>query len=236
VRRALGLAAVGLVAALATAVPAAGANECDGLQVCVPVAGPWVVVPAATGSSRPRVEWQVTCPRNHIAGGLDAQLSQRAIDVGFLGMLGSPVNPGVSTARSVVFTGMFVGETPRAPTFKPFVGCIPATGGGGRVPTSVGTAAVFPPGRPTIRRVKTVRVRPGTTTVQQGCLAGERLVSASHAFAFETRQPPSRSLVSSVSGRRSVSGGRVVVRVQGDAEIGGVRALVQVHAVCSRQR
>jgi hypothetical protein len=232
----LGLAAVGLVAALAAAVPSGAANECEGLQVCVPVAGPWVVVPAATGSARPRVEWQVTCPRNHIAGGLDAQLSQRAIDVGFLGTLGSPVNPGVSTARSVVFTGMFVGETPRAPTFKPFVGCIPATGGGGRVPTSVGTGAVFPPGRPTTRRVKTVRVRPGTTTVSQGCLTGERLVAASHAFAFETRRPPSRSLVAGVSGRRSVSGGRVVVRVQGDAEIGGVRALVQVHAVCSRQR
>jgi hypothetical protein len=236
VRRALWLAAAGLVAALAAAAPAGSANECDGLQVCVPIAGPWVVVPATTGSSRPRVEYQVSCPRNHIAGGLDAQLSQRAIDVGFLGMLGSPVNPGVSTARAVTFTGMFVGERPRAPTFKPFVGCIPATGGGGRVPTSVGAAAVFPPGQPTTRRVKTVRVRPGSATVRRACLAGERLVAGSHAFAFDTRQPPSQSLVSGVSGRRSVAGGRVVVRVQGDAEIGAVRALVQVHAVCSRQR
>jgi hypothetical protein len=236
VRRAAWITAAALVAALAAVAPAGGANECDGLQVCVPVAGPWVVVPAATGSNRPRVEYQVDCPRNHIAGGLDAQLSQRAIDVGFLGTLGSPVNPGVSTARSVVFTGTFVGVTPRAPTFKPFVGCIPATGGGGRVPTSVGATQVFPPGRPVTRRVKTVRVRPGSSLVRQGCLRGERLVGSSFAFAFDTRQPPSQSLVSGVSGRRSVAGGRVAVRVSGDAEIGAVRALVQVHAVCSRQR
>lgn len=235
-RRAVLAVALALVAGLAVVAPAASADECDGLQVCVPVAGPWVVVPATTGPARQRVEYSVACPRNHIAGGLDARLSQRAIDVGFLGTLGSPVNPGISTARSVVFTGMFVGESPRAPTFKPFVGCVPATGGGGRVPTSVGSATVFPPGRPTTRRVKIVRVRPGTATVRQGCLAGERLVASSHAFAFDTPQAPSQSLVSGVSGRRSVSGGRVVVRVRGDAEIGGVRALVQVHAVCSRQR
>jgi hypothetical protein len=237
VRRATWIvAAASLVAVLALVAPAAGANECDGLQVCVPIAGPWVVVPSATGPLRSQVSYQMTCPRNHIAGGLDAQLSQRAIDVGFQGTLGSPVNPGISTARSVVFTGLFVGVTPRAPTFKPLVGCIPATGGGGRVPTSVGATQVFPPGMPSTRRVNTVRVRPGASIVHQGCLAGERLVGASHAFAFDTRQPPSQSLVSGVSGRRSVSGGRVVVRVSGDAEIGTVRALVQVHAVCSRQR
>jgi hypothetical protein len=182
---------------------------------------------------RPRVEYQVTCPRGHIAGGLDAELSQRAIDVNFLGTLGSPVNPGVSTSRSVVFAGTFVGVTPRAPTFKPYVGCLPASGGGARVPTS---AAVFPPGRPTTRRVKTVRVRPGATTVAQGCTRGERLVGASHAFGFDTRTPPSASLVSGVSGRRSIRAGRVVVRVSGDAELGGVRAVVQVHALCSGVR
>ena len=35
-------------AALAVAAPAGGANECDGLMVCIPVAGPWVVVPTST--------------------------------------------------------------------------------------------------------------------------------------------------------------------------------------------
>lgn len=222
-----------LVAALAVVTPAGGANECDGLMVCVPVAGPWVVVPTGSGVPRPQVAYQLTCPRGYIVGGLDARLSQRAIDVSFLGMLGSPVNPGISTSRSVVFVASYVGGSAGAPSFKPFVGCMPATGAGSRVPTA---ASAFPPGRPTVRRVRTVRVRPGTRTVAQGCTARERLVGASHAFAFFTPTPPSVSLISSVTGRRAVRGGRVVVTVRGDAELEGVRAVVQVHAVCSRAR
>ena len=96
-------------AALAVAAPAGGANECDGLMVCIPVAGPWVVVPAATGVPRERVEYQLTCPRGYIVGGTDARLSNRAIDVGFIGTTGSPVNPGITTSRSAVFLGTYVG-------------------------------------------------------------------------------------------------------------------------------
>jgi hypothetical protein len=228
------VAALALVAALAAAAPAGGARECDGLQICLPVDGPWVVVPTGGGANRPKVEYQVSCPRGYMAGGLDAVLSQRAIDVNFLGTLGSPVNPGISTSRAVVFVGVYVGVTPRGPTFKPWVGCMPSRGRGG--PRSPSSAAAFPPGQPTTRRVRTVRVRPGTATVGQGCKAGERLVGTSHAFAFDTRRPPSPSLVAGVSGTRSVRDGRVVVRVSGDAELGRVRALVQVHAVCSRVR
>ena len=214
------------------AVPAGAADECDGLMVCVPVAGPWVVVPTSGRVPRPQVEYQVTCPRGHVAGGLDARLSRRAIDVSFLGTLGSPVNPGISTARSVVFVASYVGSTAGgAATFKPFVGCVPASGGGGRVPTSV---TAFKPGRPTVRRVRTVRVRPGTATVAQGCAARERLVGGGHAFGFQTSQPPAAGLVSSVTGTETIRGGRVSVTVRGDAELGGVRAVVQVQAVCSR--
>ncbi len=218
-------------AALAVAAPAGGANECDGLMVCVPVAGPWVVVPAATGVPRQRVEFQLTCPRGHVVGGLDARLSVRAIDVGFIGTLGSPVNPGITTSRSAVFLGTYVGRLAGAPTFRPFIGCMPAAGGGSRVPTSV---SQLRPGRPVTRRVRSVRVRPGTTTVVQRCVSGERLVGGSHAFGFSTRTPPSASLVRSVSGSQQISGESVVVRVRGDAELAGVRAVVQVHALCSR--
>ncbi len=218
-------------AALAVAAPAGGANECDGLMVCVPVAGPWVVVPAATGVPRQRVEFQLTCPRGHVVGGLDARLSVRAIDVGFIGTLGSPVNPGITTSRSAVFLGTYVGRSAGAPTFRPFIGCMPAAGGGSRVPTSV---SQLRPGRPVTRRVKSVRVRPGTMTVVQRCVSGERLVGGSHAFGFSTRTPPSASLVRSVSGSQQISGESVVVRVRGDAELAGVRALVQVHALCAR--
>ena len=225
------LVAAVAAAALVAAVPGGAANECDGLQICVSVPGPWVVVPASTSSNRTPVEYQLTCPRGHIVGGLDARLSVRAIDVQFLAKLGSPVNPGISTNRSAVFRATYVGGSDRAPSFNPFIGCLPASGGGTRVPTSV---AVFRPGQPVTRRVKTVRVRPGTTTVVQRCAGGERLVGGSHAFAFDTRNPPSTSLVSSVSGSEVIGSTGVVVRVRGDAELAGARALVQVHALCTR--
>ena len=222
-----------LAAALAVAAPAGGANECDGLMVCIPVSGPWVVVPTSGDVPRPRVEYQLMCPRGHVVGGLDARLSDRGIDVSFLGTLGSPVNPGISTSRTAVFVGTYVGASARAPSFKPFVGCMPAAGGGARVPTS---ANAFPPGRPTTRRVKTVRVRPGEATVTQRCKGDERLVGASHALGFATRTPPSASLVGGLSARQSVRRGEVVVKVLADAELSGVRAVVQVHAVCATAR
>jgi hypothetical protein len=230
--RSLSVAAVAALA-LVVAAPAGAANECDGLQVCVSVPGPWVVVPASTSSSRTPVDYQLTCPRGHIVGGLDARLSVRAIDVQFLAKLGSPVNPGISTDRSAVFRATYVGASERAATFKPFIGCLPASGGGTRVPTSV---TAFRPGQPVTRRVKTVRVRPGTATVVQRCARGERLVGGTHAFAFDTRNPPSASLVSSVSGSEAIGSSGVVVRVRGDAELSGVRALVQVQALCTRVR
>jgi hypothetical protein len=160
-------------------------------------------------------------------------LSVRGIDVQFLGKLGSPVNPGISTTRSAVFRGTYVGQSDRAATFKPFIGCIPAAGGGTRVPTSV---TAFPPGQPVTRRVKTLRVRPGTTSVVMRCDSSERLVGGSHAFAFATRTPPSVSLVSSVSGSQELGSRSIAVRVSGDAELAGVRALVQVQALCTRSR
>ena len=165
------LALVGgmLAAALTVAAPAGGANECNGLQVCVPVRGPWVVVEGGEGASRPRTEFQLSCPRRHVVGGLDAELSIRSIDVGFYGRLGSPVNPGITTRRDVTFHATHVGRARRAATFRPYIGCIPAAGGGPRIPTSAGQVA---PADTTTRRVRTVRVRPGTATVTARCRSG----------------------------------------------------------------
>jgi hypothetical protein len=219
-------------AALAVVTPAGGANECDGLMVCIPVAGPWVVVPSSTGVPRERVEFQLTCPRGYVVGGTDARVSLRPIDVGFIGTVGSPVNPGITTSRSAVFLGTYVGRSSgTAPTFKPFIGCMPTAGGGSRVPTSV---SQLRPGRPATLRAKTVRLRPGSTTVTQRCASGERLVGGGHAFGFFTRTPPSASLVAGVSGSQRITGENVAVRVSGDAELAGVRAVVQVQALCAR--
>jgi hypothetical protein len=81
-----------------------------------------------------------------------------------------------------------------------------------------------------------VRVRPGIATVVQACRRGERLVRGSHAFGFIRRNPPSESLAGTVSGSLALRDDRVVVTARGDAELGGVRAVVQVHAVCARVR
>jgi hypothetical protein len=227
--------AVGLVAALAALAlgvsPAsAAARECEGLMICVPRIGPWVVVPTDAGAERPRVEYQMTCPRGYVIGGISADLSQRAIDVTFIGALGSPVNPGITTSRSITFVATYVGSTARAPTFRPRIGCMPASGGGIRIPTSV---TAFPPSKPTVRRVRNVRVRPGASTVSRSCVGRERIVGASHAFAFFTTRPPEASLVAGVAGTQTVEGNQTSVRVSGDAELGAVRAVVQVQAICT---
>jgi hypothetical protein len=228
VRKVLILA--GLCALMAGSAPAQAADECDGLMVCVPVAGPWVAVPVGTQVPRPRVEYQLRCPRGHVVGGLDAELSHRGIDITFIGELGSPVNPGITTSRSAVFVASYVGGTARAPSFRPHIGCVPGSGGGRRLPTAVGA---FKPGKPTVRRVRTVRVRPGAHTVVSSCRGREVLVGASHAFGFQLRTPPSASVIGLARGAQRVGGQRVLVRSQGDAELGRIRAVVQVHAVCS---
>jgi hypothetical protein len=230
VRRPLALA-VAAAAALGVGVPAAGAtNECRGLIVCVPVRGPWVVVPTGQSVPRPSVEYQLSCPRGFIVGGLDAELSHRGIDVNFLGRLGSPVTPGVSTARAVVFVGSYVGAGARAPTFRPHIGCIPASGGG-RIPTALDVVA---PGRPIARRVATLRLRAGRAqSLRRGCGRGERLVGASHAVGFYTRRAPDERLVASVTARRRVVRDAVVVSTRAGEALRGVRAVVQVSALCA---
>jgi hypothetical protein len=234
VKRAVVLGAAWLVLGLAVAATPAGAtNECNGLRVCVRVTGPWVVVPTSNTVPRPTVEYRLPCPKGYVAGGLDAELSQRAIDVAFLATLGSPVNPGVSTGRSVVFTGRYVGTSPHGPTFRPHVGCMPTRGGGGRIPTVFAGATVFAPGQPTIRRVREVRVRPGGLVVAQACARRERLVDAWQAIGFYTRTPPGESLTRSVQATLLVHGNRAVATVKADAELAGVRAVVQVQALCS---
>lgn len=221
-----------LAAALVLGVSPAGATtECRGLRVCVHVVGPWVVVPTGSAVPRRSVRYRMSCPRGYLVGGLDAELTVRAIDIQFLGALGSPVNPGVTTSRSVVFVATYVGGSARAPTARPRLGCIPSSGGGARIPTS---ASVVPPGRPALWRVRTERLRPGRTQlIAKGCATGERLVDASHAVGFYTRRPPAASLVESVSATRSIRAGRVVVTVRSGASLAGTRAVVQVAAICA---
>jgi len=222
-----------LACGLAAGVGAAGATtECRGLNACVPVAGPWVLVDVGRSVPRPQVQFQLNCPKGFVVAGVDAELTDRRIDVAFLGRSGTPVNPGITTSRTLVFVASYVGSGARAPAFRPHIGCIRAGGGGSRVPTAV--AAIVPPGEPTARRVKTVRVAPGSQRrVVQSCRGGERLVGAHHARGVFSRVPPSTAVAASISARRSIRGNDVVVSVRGGSALRGVRAVVQVSAVCA---
>jgi hypothetical protein len=214
------------LAALAAAAPAGATDECRGLNPCVPVAGPWVVVPQGTSAPRAPVQYQLTCPQGFVVAGIDAELSDQAIDISVVGQSGTPVSPGVTTSRSLVFVGSYVGSRPNAPTFRPHIGCIPAAGGGQRTPT--GVAAVIKPGHPTERRVVTTRVR-GTTRIVAGCHADERLVAWYSARGFATPAPPAPDLVTSLSTTTRRSGNSVVV----SARAARGQGIVQVSAVCA---
>jgi hypothetical protein len=218
VRRLAIVAAVGILAAVGASA-AAATNECRGLQVCVPVAGPWVV--ATVGQT----EFQLSCPKNYIVAGLDAELSARGIDVGFVGSLGSPVNPGITTSRDAVFLGRLV-RGPAASTFRPHIGCVPASGGGRRTPTAY---HAYPPGKPTMRHVVQVRVNGGSAKRSLRCAKNERLVGASHAVGFFGDSPPGAAFVRQVHATHRVRNGVATVTVS-SAE--GVSAVAQLDIVC----
>lgn len=229
-KRALLVVALVAAAFAARIDTAAATSECRGFMQCVPVAGPWVVVPTSHALQRPQVQFQLTCPRGFIVGGVDAELTDRAIDLWFLGTSGSPVSPGRTTSRTIVFVAMYVGARATAPTFRPHAGCIPASGGGSRTPTSV--SSVVPPGRPTVRRVRTVRVTAPQRVVSVACHRDEHLVAAYRASAFRTHNPPTQGLIASLSARPHMSGNHIAVTARG----GGNRGVVQVAAVCAGGR
>lgn len=224
--------------ALVTPGTAQALDECRGLDECVPVVGPWVVVPPAPAGRLATVEWELRCPlAGYVVGGVDSRVTDRGIDVSVRGENGSPVAPGVTTRRALVFTGRSAtrGEAPTA--FKPAIGCIPLEGGGGRAQTSSGArSAVVKPGTPFTREVTVARLTSGRArTIVSTCPVGRRVVAAGHAVAFRTAAPPTRALTGGVSTRQSIgpTSVRVVASLAGGVPR-SVPVLVQVHAVCAK--
>lgn len=246
-RRLLGLVALGLATLAAGAGPAAATGECNGLTACVPVAGPWVVVPAPSPpASRRQVEYQLSCPRSFTVGGLDAELSSRQIEIGFIGLLGGPVNPGITTSSSAVFVAATTAAGGGPASFRPHIGCMPSSRAGGVPPTvyraprafaapaPVAPVPVFAPGQPAVRRAEQVDLRPSRRRLLTlACARGQRLLQGSRAVAFYTRRPPSQALMGAVSTTLSVDTSRVSVVATTSATIAGVHAVVQLQAVCA---
>jgi hypothetical protein len=177
------------------------------------------------------------CPlRGYIVAGIDARVSDRAIDVSIRGENGAPVSPGVTTGREVVFTAVYAGSLARATSFQPFIGCIPTSGGGARGETSVRSPAAFVPTKALDRRVFHKRLVSGASVRAVGrCPAGTRLLGASHAYAFRTGTEPGATLLGAVSVRRTVSG-RTVTAIAAVAPSvpQSLRVELQLHALCSR--
>jgi hypothetical protein len=225
VTRLLLFTAVTAAAAVAVAAPASATNECRGLQVCVPVAGPWVL------ASPGEIQFDLACPKKFVVGGLDAELSSRAIDVGFVGSLGSPVNPGITTSTEAVFLGRLVRSGDAAASFRPHIGCIPASGGGQRTPTAYDA---FAPGKPSAREIKQFTVSAGRTRRYTGRCAGtERLVAATHAIGFFSASPPTASLAHAIRVIQSVRQGLVRLTVSATRAAAESRAVVQLDLVCA---
>jgi hypothetical protein len=150
--------------------------------------------------------------------------NSRAVDdVGFVGSLGSPVNPGITTSKEAVFLGRLVRGRDPAASFRPHIGCVPASGGGQRTPTAYHT---FKPGKPTVRHVTQIAVRPGRTRHYLGrCARGEQLVAATHAIGFGDA-PPTVSLARSVQVAQAVRAGHVELTIRATRAIAGSRAVV----------
>jgi hypothetical protein len=211
--------------------PALAAGECDGLRVCLPVAGPWVVVPAGG------VDYELACPlAGYVVGGTDARVVARDVDVSFRGEPGSPIGPGVTTRRSLLFRAVRARTGDGATSFQPFIGCIPTSGGGGRALTgSTSRAAVIKPTQPLRSVVVNTPLRSRSTTTRVACPVGSRLVGSTSAVAFREPLPPSLAQLGAVRVQRVVVDGVVVARITA-SDTAGPRAEVQIRAVCARTR
>jgi hypothetical protein len=231
--RGLAVALALAAALLVGAAPSQAADECKGLKVCIPIAGPWVAIPAPGGVER-TTSWKLVCPKG-IVGGVDARASERAVAVEFPGRLGSPVNPGITTTGSLVFRGTYAGLTPRATSYQPFIGCIPTSGGGQRTRVSFQRTSGVKPGEPITVRVASLELLPGVLgRATLRCKAGERLLGSSHSVGLYTTGVPTRAQLASVHVIRVRRGPRILVSATRRGLPREIRAAVQVQAECAK--
>jgi hypothetical protein len=217
------VAAAGLLASAANA----GTTECHGIQTCIHVPGPWVLVPP-NGDA----EFLLSCPRGRsVVAGVDAQSTSREVHVWFDARIGAPVSPGVSTTTYALFRA--VSTSGRNQLFQPRLGCVPLQGGGGR--STVSATVVTPTGLPLELRSRIVIIGPGELKFAKvSCHANEKLVDSWQATAFRVTQPPTLGAGNLVHVTRTTAGRQVVVTATATDGLSiDVHAIVQVGAVCA---
>jgi hypothetical protein len=233
------LAAVFVALSIAAVFPAVGGatNECKGIQACITVPGPWVLVTPGR-----RTEYLLSCPNgNGIVAGLDSQATSSNVRVSFDGQLGAPVSPGITTTRSALFHALTLRSHREA--FQPFLGCVRGGGGGGRSTVSARSPATkpavaqsTPAGAPLDRHAQTVVVRPGLVrSASVRCPVGERLAGSWSALAFRTKNPPDLAQANDIELQRVVvaKGKATVTALATDALSPDARAVVQVGVECA---
>ena len=220
-------------------------NECRGLNPCVPIAGPWVVVPGEGRGAVPAHLPEGLRRRRHRRGAhrpADRPLVPRLVR--------EPGRPGRDhlpdgRVRRLVRRR----EAPRPRPSGRTSAASPPTGGGPRTPT--GVRKITPPGHPTTRRVVTRRVAVEDSIVVT-CKADERLVAlaprarvrdaraARPGARLEPRRPRPRvpgSRSSSTSGARRGQGIVQVAAVcAGGAMTFGHPLAAALAAACCRSR
>jgi len=216
------LAALAASALLAPAGRAA--NECNGIQRCVPVTGPWVAVPA-----NGEVDFLLECPgAKGIVGGTDALVSSQQVAVSWDAIPGSPIGSGRTTNFEVLFRA--VAGNHRLGEFQPFIGCIP-TQSSTRDTTGV---PARPLGPPLDLHAAQVEVAPGSASSGSlHCPSGEELVDSWTATAFAVSQPTPPGAASAITVHATIHGGVASATASAAATLSAsLRALVQLGIRC----
>ena len=208
-----------------------------GCMVCIPVAGPWVEIPApGARRCRERRPGDSSARAASSAASTRAPAS-RAVAVEFPGRIGSPVNPGITTTRSLVFKGTYAG--PRRPAHEPTgrsSAAFPGAAAGRARRRAFTRASAVKPGEPiTVARHDAARAsRVGSPRRRSAAAPGERLLRSApqrrplHRGACRRRRssPPSASCASRGSARarqRDAAAGLPAGRAGRGAGTGGVR-------------
>jgi hypothetical protein len=217
-------AALAALAIAAIPASAGAANECNGIPRCIPIAGPWVAVPA-----HGEVDYVLSCPGGGVVAGTDGQGSSLDVRGSFDGILGSPVAFGRTTHDQALFRA--VSARHKSGYFKPFIGCIPSPSS---VRNTINTL-VTPVGPPLDYVAKTIKINPGfQRTIVLRCPAGESLVDSWSSTGFGTTRPPGPGLASAVAVRTKVVGKQVQLLVTASEALpSGLAAQVQVGVRCA---
>ena len=185
-------------------------KECLNISNCVPVLGPWVVVPA-----RQEATYLATCKslRNFVVDGTDARASSTSIRVWFDGRIGGGIGvPPQSILARAILLFHAVSNNGEPGSFQPLLGCVTQRPASKRATFSARRVAGVPgtPASPPLDLRANNRVLEFSSgRMFTACAPGEKLVGRWSALSVNTTGPPARVYANSVSVDRVPAGNRV---------------------------